>query len=381
MWSEVRVLIISSTLEVGGSETKIVKIANALSNRGLPVELAYLNPPDTLRKKIGENVAVTHLGRKGKYSMKSLRLFRRMLEGGSCIVLTVNFYPLLYAIPARTLATGRHRILGLVNTTEFVARERMLGYLYAPLLKRCDKIVFGSANQQASWIAKYRLRSTCSVHIHNGVDTAYYSSPVGTRGSIPFREKHGICPDAVVIGSVGRLAPEKNFALLIDAVSALKADNRKAYLLLAGDGAEREALKQRACARGIADRVVFAGVLEDVRTAVSCMDIFVLPSKAVETFSNAALEAMSMSRPAILSDIGGASEMIEHCRNGFLFPNGDLSSLVRRLTHLYDHPSERYLVGEAARARVLERFQFSQMVGSYEALIEGEKLAILRSLK
>ncbi len=97
------------------------------------------------------------------------------------------------------------------------------------------------------------------------------------------------------------------------------------------------------------------------------MDVFILPSSA-EIFSNAALEAMAMARAVVLSDIGGAAEMVQHGKSGMLFPTGDIDTLASILADLHASPEMRRSLGIAARRRVLELFRFADMVSRYATL-------------
>ena len=117
-----------------------------------------------------------------------------------------------------------------------------------------------------------------------------------------FREKLGIASGTFLIGGIGRLVPEKNHRVLIDALIELRRRGIDAHGVIAGKGPCREMLEQRAS--NVKEHVSFTGVLEDVRPLLAALDVFVLPSIA-ETFSNAALEAMSMSRPVVRSPAGG----------------------------------------------------------------------------
>src|SRR5690606_9478499 len=132
------------------------------------------------------------------------------------------------------------------------------------------------------------------------------------------------------VGSVGRLAPEKNQMPLIDAVADLRAKGADVHLMLVGDGPLRSALQRRVEQRGISGAVTFTGALSDVRAALKTFDVFVLPSLS-ETFSNAALEAMAMQVPVILTRTGGAAEMIEPGREGYIV---DVADLPRQLPEL-----------------------------------------------
>jgi glycosyltransferase involved in cell wall biosynthesis len=363
------VVFLLSTLGIGGSESKTIRLVNALVGEGINAKIAYLNPPDTLIDRVAPGVTVTHLGRRGKYSARALRRLYQVVRGRTVTIFAVNLYPLLYAVPtAKLAALAGSRVIGLVNTAELTGSARHLGLVYGPLLRRCDKVVFGCQVQMNHWMARYRIdRLRCS-HIYNGVDERFFApQPIDERSSLS-RQALGIPINAVVFGSVGRLAPEKNFELLIDAAGKLHQQGRNAYLVIVGDGRERTSLERRASAAGISEKVRFPGSQRDVRSALAVMDVFVLPSSSVETFSNAALEAMSMGCPVVLSNVGGAAEMIEHGRSGLLFAVGDESGLVSQMNMLYESANRRREIGEQARNRILERFRFEDMVAQYKAL-------------
>lgn len=372
------ILFVPSTLAVGGSETKIVKIANALGRSGWPVGLAYLNAPHTLRDRIDSSVPVWHLDRRGKFSLRSLRALQETARRGVRLLVAVNFYPLLYVVPAVRMlrdSAGYPKAACLVNTTDFVhgRGQRIWGHAYAPFLRRCDHLVYGCRYQQALWSGKYRLPALRSSHIYNGVDVRTFSPGVDPSWGPSFRRAFDIPQDAFVVGAIGRFAPEKDFGLLIEAVRRLDATGRAAWLVLVGEGSERGKLLSTAVQAGLNSRVVFPGVLQDVRPALAAMDLFVLPSRS-ETFSNAALEAMSMARAVVLSNIGGAAEMIEPGESGFLFEAADVDGLLAAMTSLYDSERLREQVGSAARRRVEEKLGFDAMIAEYEAMM-GSLLA------
>jgi glycosyltransferase involved in cell wall biosynthesis len=172
-----------------------------------------------------------------------------------------------------------------------------------------------------------------------------------------------------VIGSVGRLAPEKNQVAIVRAAAQLRRSGAEVRVLLAGDGPMREEIVSEAGRLGIEERVTLAGEVTDVRPLLAAMDVFVLPSTSVETFSNAALEAMAMSLPVVLSDIGGAREMVAEGTEGFIIPPGDDAALRHALEQFSCDPARRQRMAAAARARVEREFSFGRMVEAYRALI------------
>jgi glycosyltransferase involved in cell wall biosynthesis len=122
-------------------------------------------------------------------------------------------------------------------------------------------------------------------------------------------------------------------------------------------------VQQYVRAQGLTDAVIFAGEQEDVRPFIAAFDVGVLCS-TTETFSVAALEIMAMGRPVVLSNLGGASEMVIEGENGFLFPVGDTEALVGHLRSLY-HNGRRGTMGNKARQTVVKQFSHREMTRSY----------------
>ena len=135
----------------------------------------------------------------------------------------------------------------------------------------------------------------------------------------------------------------------------------------------RSELQRRAEERGIRPHVTFAGAQRDVRPALSAMDVFVLPSTHIETFSNAALEAMAMCKPVVLSRIGGAVEMVREGMDGVTLDTTSLAtSLPSLLARLQADRAWREGLGQAARIRVIQRFSLHTMVERYASLMNSD---------
>jgi len=126
-----------------------------------------------------------------------------------------------------------------------------------------------------------------------------------------FAEKHdrtqvrrelGIPTDALVVGHVASFSPQKNHRKLLEIAEALFAKNRRAYLLLVGDGVLRPEVEELAQEKGIADRVVFAGVRGDVPRILTAFDVFLLPS-LFEGFGIVLIEAQAAGVPCVVSRV------------------------------------------------------------------------------
>ena len=366
-------LFVLNNLAVGGSETKVVRLANSLSARGMQIGIAYLNEPTTLLQEIQPQVGTYFLSRQGRFSLQANAALSRLIdEQRPRNVLSVNLYPSLYVLTATRWARHKARTIGLMNTTK-MDRARLKQSFYTRVIRHLDWTVYGCELQRDVWLAPDSPMRPRSSVIYNGVDISRFTpSRVGV---VEQRARFGLGENTFVVGSVGRLVRDKNQLPLIDAIAQLRAAQADVHLMLAGDGPLRKSLERAAAERGIADAVTFTGALSDVRVALKLFDVFVLPSFS-ETFSNAALEAMAMQVPVILTRTGGAAEMIEEGREGYIL---DVAELPRRLPDLLnqlrtDHVL-RTRMAAAALSRAQQTFSWEGMLSAYQSLL-GPRQAV-----
>jgi glycosyltransferase involved in cell wall biosynthesis len=376
---KVQALFVLNSLAVGGSETKIVRVANGLLARGITAGIAYLKAPHDLRDSVEPRVPVAHLERRGKFSFGAARRLRGLLRSYQPdVVLAVNLYPTLYLSLAALGLSVMPRRVALLNTTTFDDSRRWRQSFYNPVLRRLDSIVYGCELQRTLWRETISGTDISSSVIYNGVDVDWFDAKTFENEARTLKQQLAIPQNAFVVGCVGRFAAAKNQKILIQAIADLRQRSVPAHLMLVGDGPLRRALEDQAAQLGVSKNITFLGQMRDVRPALACMDVFVLPSTHVETFSNAALEAMSMARPVVLSRIGGAAEMITDGVQGYTLDIATLSAdLPRVLMHLHDDLAFRTRLGEAARERVVGQFSVHTMVASYASLIEANSLSAI----
>ena len=362
------VMFLVSSLTVGGSERKTVRLANALAAERQQVTLAYLNPPESLLSQLHPTVVSLNLHRRGKFSVAALRrLAATISERNVTTLVAVNLYPALYAVLARVLCKGRLRVVVSINTTEFATlKEKLQMLLYRHILRRADLVIFGAERQRRLWCARYRLDHTpdSTLVLYNGVDTAVFSRA----GVVPavLAEPGG----AVMLGTVGALRAEKAQVDLVRAVHQLVARGMDVGAIIVGEGPRRSELEQEIRRLGVSQRVRLLGEAQDVRPYLALMDVFVLPSVAVETFSNAVLEAMAMSCPVLVSRVGGMDEMLQF-GGGRMYPPGDVNSLCDLLVPLVANAQARRELGEQACQAVKRHFSFDRMLSDFRTRILG----------
>lgn len=171
---------------------------------------------------------------------------------------------------------------------------------------------------------------------------------------------------AIEITFAGRLDPQKNPLLLLEALAGIagRPGGAQIQARLLGDGPERALLERRVRELHLDGQVRLLGRVSDVPVHLQATDIFVLPSNS-EGISNALLEAMAHGVPCIATDIPGNSELIRDRETGLLVKPGDAAGLGRAILELAADQSLRERLGRAARAFVEERFDMGTIARRY----------------
>jgi glycosyltransferase involved in cell wall biosynthesis len=260
------------------------------------------------------------------------------------------------AEPLLMLASRRCRNARRVYThrggfIDYPLSRRIQYELTGVLLRRSFHAFSGNTAHGARCAARiYRLPPERFRVTYNVFDPSLLQT---TRTREAVRADLALGPTDFTVGTAAHLRRWKRIERLIDAVTGLSACNIR--LLVLGDGPDRGRLEEHARRRGVASRVIFAGLQRTPADYLQAMDTFCLPSMQLESFGNAAVEAMAMGLPTIVfSDGGGLVEHIEHAKSGFVVANqDDLQETLRKLTL---EPALRARVGTNASARVRRRY-------------------------
>ena len=187
--------------------------------------------------------------------------------------------------------------------------------------------------------------------VPNPTDLARFRDAEG--GAV--RGRYGLPPEAVVLGFVGRLSPEKNLPFLLEAVGQVLRSHPEAYLLVVGEGSERADLEQQVARQHLTGRVLLAGLVphEEIPQYQAAFDLFVTASLG-ETQPLAYTEAMAAGRPVVAVAGPGAEDMIQPDYNGLLAPAGaEPTVLASRIEELVEDPTRRARLGAQARESAL----------------------------
>ena len=274
-----------------------------------------------LQTELDNKINFVPLPRTHKLDIKPVLELRKLIKTQQpAIIFCINFYSYFISRCAMFgLNTKARRIISYHSTVHENSKEHLLHKLYTSLLTKKDAIITVSANQAMYTAEKYKISKDRFTTIHNGVNINYWHPSTDDRTREEIRNTYNLPLTSRVIVMTAGLRIEKNHIGAIKALHLLhNVYHQKAYLILVGDGIMNEAIKNLAIQLNIRDYVKFTGIQKDVRPFYWAGDLFTLCSSSVETFSIAALEAMACGLPCVLTNIGGANEMIKDSLNGYV---------------------------------------------------------------
>jgi glycosyltransferase involved in cell wall biosynthesis len=361
-----RVLHVVRSLDMGGQEMMLCRLAAALDRSRFEVAVASLQPRGPLAERLEESGIPVHcLGGADGLHLELIPalagLFRRFRPD---VVHCHNFQPFLYAGLA-SVTWPRARLMATAHGFRTWKGWRLQSVVRW-LMRRARAIV-AVTPEMRGYLAERGAPDARLRVIVNGIDTESFA-PVADRATC--KAELGITPGTPVIGAVGRLSPEKDHANLVRAMETVLAHAPNALLLLAGDGALRPDLEALARDRGVAHRVRFLGECRDVKPVLGALHVYCLPSQTEGT-SLALLEAMACALPIVATAVGGTPAVVDGGEAALLVPPMDPVALGTGILELMGDPGRAAGLGAKGRAIVEARYSLRQMAGEYARLYES----------
>ena len=321
MINKKKILFSTSSLCIGGAEKFLVSLVNKLDYSKFECIIISYSENNPLATKLNKEVELKVFPRNYKFDLKPLVKTRRFIKNRNPDLLFCLGFFSFFLTHISTLLSfkKKRRIISYHTTIHRNKKDRLLMKFYSRLMRNTDKIISVCNNQINYTTKKYKINPSYFTTIYNGVDTNYWRLPNSVDESLLIRNQYGIPPDAKVIIQTAAFRPEKNHKAAIDAFNRLYENGmNNMFLLLVGDGDLKSVIEDYVTTLNLNKRIIFTGNQDNVQPFYWASDIFTLTSKGVETFSIAALEALNCGLPCVLTDIGGANEMIENGVNGFL---------------------------------------------------------------
>ncbi len=357
-----RVALIIPTLDRSGAEKQLTLLATGLPRDEFePVVIALTRGGPYADVLAASGIPVTVLHKRWKFDPWCLRRLRRELERlRPDIVHTWLFAANTYgrlALPART---SIRRIVSERCVDSWKAGWQL--WCDRRLISRTERLVGNSPAVVEFYVEQGfpRALTTC---IPNGVEPIDRSLETGRR----LRESLGIPESAYVIGTIGRLAPQKRVRDLIWGAETLWQIRPQLHLVIVGDGPERARLEEFTHGVHGTPHVHFVGHRTDAADWLSAFDVFWLGS-SFEGLSNSLMEALAAGLPVVATDIPPNRELVRPDETGFLVRVGDCVGFMQFTRRLIDEPGLAERLGAAGKRLMTDEYGVARMIARHVAL-------------
>lgn len=364
-----------SASDVFGPEKTVINECLALREAGWQAGVInFWDTPDTpIAAKMREaGVDYQCFQTQGKLDLAAIRRLATTLRRDRPVVHSHGYKADLYSLLAARWS-GAPVLTTVHGWTSENARVRLYEKLQARLWRHFDKVVCVSESYRQV-AERTGTPARRLVVVHNGIRGSYRSAQAPQEARLAARRQLGLDAQQPVVAIVGRLGIEKDHRLFIAAAERLRAEFPQARFLVVGEGEQREALQAQIAAADLAGQVLLLGHRNDVAALYPAFDLLAITSQR-EGLPNVLLEAMLHGVPAVATSVGGIPEVIEHGRNGWLLPPGDLDRLVDGIGRLWRDAALRQRCAEAAVATVRDRFLFDsrmrRMIDLYQGAAQG----------
>jgi glycosyltransferase involved in cell wall biosynthesis len=361
--SPLRVMFMVTSLPVGGAETLLAELVRRMDPCFFLPEICCLKERGPLGEELAEEVPVYHDLLAHKYDLRVWpRLVELLRERRTDVVVTVGAGDKMFWGRLAAKRVGVPVILSALHSTGWPDGVGRLNRALTPIT---DGFIAVADAHGEHMLNKEGFPAEKVFVIPNGVDTNRFAPSLN---SDSVRAEIGVGATDPVVAIVAALRPEKNHELFLVVASRVLLQFPNAKFLIIGEGPRRELLEQHAAELGITASVRFLGSRCDVARLLSASDVFALTSHN-EANPVSILEAMSVGKPVVATDVGSIHEAVANGRTGYLVPPGDATALAARLVELLQNPLRAQALGAAAREAVVENWSVEAMVRRYERLI------------
>jgi glycosyltransferase involved in cell wall biosynthesis len=359
-----RLLIVNSTLHIGGAEQVAAWLAAHVNRDAFDPHACYLKESGHIAEQmLREGVNLGPIpgllpGRRDYLTFVKLRRLVRQL--GVRIIHTHDLHGMFDGAACR-LTTPGLRFVHTFHFGNYPHRTWRHKLMEKALWRIADALVAVGHNQMAAIRELYGIPADRIRVIWNGV----HEVAAGTE----IQDDDGCIPMGVpVIASISTLIPQKGLEHLLDAAQLLKASGEPFVLLIAGDGFLRDDLVSRANSLGLTSCVKFLGWVPQASTRLlpRC-DIFV-QSSLWEATSVVVLEAMAAAKPIVVTSVGDNSRVVIDRHTGLIVPPANPEALAKGLLLLLRESNLRQRLAQGARERFERNFTLQHMTSAYEGL-------------
>lgn len=374
MSRRIKIVHIITGLNTGGAEMMLFKITTGLDKNQYDIKVVSLiNVGAIGQKLINSGIDVVGLNMKPNTLIVSfLKLLKQLKEFQPDVVQTWMYHADLLGGIAAKLAGVKVVIWNVRQSLKYKENKlstRMVIKICKALSFHLPEKIICCSQKATNDHIKIGYDSSKFVLIPNGFNTDEYHPDNNQRSAL--RNELGINNENILIGTVARYHPQKDYHTLLAAFNELMLNNineHHVHLIACGDGVSSNNLElQSLIPSTMNDFIHLMGKRNDVAKIMAGLDIFVLSSAFGEGFPNVVGEAMACGVPCIVTDVGDAAYIVGD--TGTIIPPGDCKALKFAFNkYLNMSYNERKIIGNVARNRIIQKFSIQTIVSQYSYL-------------
>lgn len=366
-----RVLFVIGTLEVGGAEVQLTRLATHLDASRFEAEICCLSDGGPLaREAEAHGVPVHVLGLRSLNPLREplevlsrladlLRLLRRRRPD---VVHGFLFWGYVLGALAGRL-TGAPVVVSSRRSLGDFKKGRPLFRAIEQVANRCSDLLVANSEAVRDDVIRTEGADPARVLV---VPNGLRLPEPDARARARARQSLGLGEPDLAVAVIANLIHYKGHRYFVEAWARVVARHRGARAFLLGEGPMRPAIEEQVRQLGLGDAIVLLGRVENARDLLPAFDLYVQPSLE-EGFSNAILEAMASGLPVVATDVGGNREAVRDGVTGRLVPAADVRRLALAVAELLEDAEARRLMGAAGR-KGAGRYSVERMVAAYETI-------------
>ena len=358
-----KILHVTYDMRIGGTEMVIKNIIEGADTAKFEMSIFCIEQPiGPWGQELEANGTTIHSkNRKEGFDFSMIASIRKVLTSEKINVIHCHQYtPWVYGVIAA---------IGLNTKVIFTEHGRFYPdssswkrRIVNPILSFFTDSITAISKATKQALVDYEFLSANKIDvIYNGIKALTVTSKEERQA---LRNELLITNDDIVLGTVARLDPIKNHAMMLDAFNSVLKNHPNATLIIVGDGELNTALKEQCNELDISDKVIFTGYITNPSNYIQLFDIFLLSSLSEGT-SMTLLEAMSVGKPCVVTDAGGNPEIIVDGSNGLVTENGNADAFSLALQHMINNSEQTERMGEEGLSRYKQLFSDIKMNVQY----------------
>jgi glycosyltransferase involved in cell wall biosynthesis len=373
----------------GGAERSLLELASAQQASGRRVLVGYeaaLKATPFIEHARQQGLTLVEVGWAPGQPLRSIcRAALGMARGvqAGLVHFNISWRQGMWAVPLMFRLGSRARLVGTMRAMpepyERIPRGRVFGVVPSPRLWMWPDLAMGrvwarclhatvSVNRDdypPRLVKEFAFRERALSVIYNGVKVPGRAPSAEDKAMA--KRALGYTDAELLVAYVGRVSAEKGLRYMIDALPACGPQVR---LVIAGEGDELDAIRQRAAAAGVLDRVRFLGFVERPFEVFTAADIAVVPSLWNEAFGRVVVEAMACRTAVIATSVGGMRELFEHGQEGLFVPKEDAMALAAAVNSMAANPEQLQAMQQRGRQLAEDRYSTGRVAREYGELYE-----------